>query len=317
MQRVTRWHEPASTLRRQVSDVLNPEARGDSHEFEGTPGPVGAGEAVEALLEEVGEESRPQPAGYFGGLRGRTAIISGGATGIGRHTALEFARCGANVAFNWIDLPGRSIAEEAARAELELQQLEVKVLAERIDVRDAAAVQDFVDRAREKLGGLHFLVNAAGVQRSAPLWKMSDDQWRDVVDVNLTGAFNMIRAVAPTFKSQRYGKIVNVSSVQAFVGSFGVANYAASKSGLAGLTRSAAAELGSSNVNVNGVAPGFVRTDMLADVPEDVIRESEQRAALKRLAAPIDVAHVVLFLCSELARQVTGQVIRVDAGLLA
>jgi 3-oxoacyl-[acyl-carrier protein] reductase len=296
--------------------VLSPEARGESHEFEGGPGSADANEAVEALLEEVGEESKPQPAGYLGGLRGRTAIISGGATGIGRCTALEFARCGANVAFNWIDLPGRSIAEEAARAEAELQQLEVKVLAEQVDVRDAAAVQGFVDRARDELGGLHFLVNAAGVQRSAPLWRMSDDQWRDVVDVNLTGAFNMIRAVAPTFRSQRFGKIVNISSVMAFIGSFGVANYAASKSGLAGLTRSAAAELGPSNVNVNGIAPGFVRTDMLSDVPEDVVRQSEERAALKRLATPLDIAHVVLFLCSELARQVTGQLIRVDAGLL-
>lgn len=296
--------------------MLGPEDHGDSHQFGQPQGPADAGEAVEALLEEVVEETQAQPAGYFGGLRGRTALISGGATGIGRRIALEFGRCGANVAFNWYDLPGRTVAEEAAGAELELQQLEVKVLAERVDVRDPTAVQSFVDRARDELGGVHFLVNAAGVHRSAPLWKMTDDQWREVVDVNLTGAFNTIRAVATTFKSQRFGKIVNISSIQAFTGSLGVANYAASKSGLLGLTRSAAAELGSSNVNVNAVAPGYVRTDMLVDVPEEVISASEEQAALRRLTEPIDVAHTVLFLCSEMARQITGQVIRVDAGLL-
>jgi NAD(P)-dependent dehydrogenase (short-subunit alcohol dehydrogenase family) len=293
---------------------LNPEDRGGNQDTTELPGAAGAGGAVEALIEEVGEETQTQPAGHLGGLRGRTAVISGGATGIGRRTAIEFARCGANVAFNWVDLPGRSIAEDAARVELELQQLEVKILAARVDVRDAEAVEAFIERVRQELGGVHFLVNAAGVHRSAPLWKMTDEEWSEVLDVNLTGAFNMIRAVAPTFKSRRFGKIVNIASIHAFVGRFGVANYAASKSGLVGLTRSAAADLGPSNVNVNAVAPGFVRTDMLSDIPEDVIKESMERAALKRLPEAADIAHVVLFLCSELARQITGQVIRVDAG---
>jgi len=293
---------------------LNPEDRGGNQDTSELPGAAGAGGAVEALLEELGEETQTQPAGHLGGLRGRTAVISGGATGIGRRTAIEFARCGANVAFNWVDLPARSIAEDAARVELELQQLEVKVLAARVDVRDAEAVEAFIERVRQELGGVHFLVNAAGVHRSAPLWKMTDEEWNEVLDVNLTGAFNMIRAVAPTFKSRRFGKIVNIASIHAFVGRFGVANYAASKSGLVGLTRSAAADLGPSNVNVNAVAPGFVRTDMLTDIPEDVIKESMERAALKRLPEAADIAHVVLFLCSELARQITGQVIRVDAG---
>ncbi len=190
------------------------------------------------------------------------------------------------------------------------------MLAAQVDVRDAAAVADFIAEVSEHLGGVHFLINAAGVHRSAPLWKLSDEGWRDVVEVNLTGAFNMIRAVAPIFRSQHYGKIVSIASVHAFGGSFGVANYAASKAGLIGLTRSAATELGPSNVNVNAIAPGFVRTGMLADVPEEVVEASRDRAALGRLPEPVDVAHVVLFLCSEMARQITGQVIRVDAGLL-
>ncbi len=294
-----------------------PEDRGGERGAGDATEPTDAGEVVNALLEEVGEETQAQAAGYFGGLRGRTAVISGGATGIGRETAIEFARCGANVAFNWLDLPGRSIADAATSVEMELQQLEVKVLSEEVDVRDSRAVEAFIERVHQKLGGVHFLVNAAGVHRSAPLWRMTDDQWREVVDVNMTGAFNMLRAVAPTFKAQRYGKVVSLSSVQAYLGSFGVTNYAASKAGLVGLTRSAAADLGPFNINVNAVAPGFVRTDMLADVPEDVISSSLERAVLRRLPEAIDVAHVVLFLCSEMARQITGQVIRVDAGLMA
>ena len=295
---------------------MSPENLGNNHEFDAAPEASSAGQAVEALLEEVGEETQPQPAGYLGGLRGRTAIISGGATGIGRRTAVEFARCGTNVAFNWLDLPERSVAEQAAELEQELQQLEVRVLSQRVDVRDASAVNAFIESVQSDLGGVHFLVNAAGVHRSAPLWNMTDEQWGEVLDVNLTGAFNMIRAVAPTFKSQRQGKIVNVSSIHAFNAGFGVANYAASKAGLVGLTRSAAAELGPSNVNVNGIAPGYVRTEMLADVPEQVINDSSERAALRRLPDAADIAQVILFLCSEMARQITGQVIRVDAGQL-
>ncbi|MGD2216148.1 MAG: SDR family oxidoreductase [Gemmatimonadales bacterium] len=292
---------------------MNSENLDGSHEIESAP--EGAGRAVEALLEELGEETQPQPAAHFGGLRGRTVVVSGGATGIGKHVAIEFARCGTNVAFNWVDLPGRSIAEEAAEVEQELQQLEVKVLAERVDVRDARAVAAFIERVQRELGGVHYLVNAAGIHRSAPLWKMTDEEWIEVLNVNLTGAFNMIRSVAPLLKSQRYGKIVNVASVHAFIGSFGVANYAASKSGLVGLTRSAATELGPSNVNVNGVAPGYVRTGMLADVPDHVVNGAVEQSALKRIPEARDIAHVVLFLCSEMARQITGQVIRVDAGM--
>ncbi len=298
------------------SDLGDPKGSSGSHNAADTPEAAEAGQAVERLLEEVVEETQPQPASQLGGFRGRTAIITGGATGIGRATALEFARRGANVAFNWLELPGRLIGEAAARTEVELQQLEVAVLAERVDVRDADAVEEFVQRVESSLGGVHYQVNAAGVHRSAPLWKMSDESWRDVLDVNLTGTFNMIRAVAPIFRRQRFGKIVNVTSIQALGGSFGIANYAASKAGLLGLTRAAATELGPSSVNVNAVAPGFVRTDMLVDVPEEVVQASLDRAALGRLTEALDIAHVVLFLCSEMARQITGQVIRVDAGLL-
>ena len=303
------WGAP---LGERQGDLENPEGL-SGHDAPDAPG---ADEAVELLLEAVGEETQPQPAPHFAGLRGHTAVVSGGATGIGRRTAIEFARCGVNVAFNWLDLPGRSVEQEAASLAHELQQLEVRVLAERVDVREPDAVQGFIDRVDQTLGGIRFLVNAAGVHRSAPLWRMTDEEWSHVLDVNLTGAFNMIRAVAPIFRARHHGKIVNIASIQAFHSNFGTANYAASKAGLVGLTRSAAADLGGSNVNVNGVAPGFVRTDMLADVPEQTIAASLERSALKRLPEASDIAHVVLFLCSEMARNITGQIIRVDAGLL-
>lgn len=305
----------------QAGGVESPSSRdrgrhGDPDLGSGEAGLSDAGEAVELLLEEVGEETEAQTAAWFGELRGRTVIVTGGATGIGRSTAIQFARRGVNVAFNWLEVDDRPIAQAAARTKAELQQLEVGVVAEELDVRDASGVERFVARVRDQLGGVHFLVNAAGVHRSAPLWKMSDDTWHQVVDVNLSGAFHTIRAVAPLFREQRFGKIVNVASVQAFWGRFGAANYAASKAGLIALTRVAATELGPADVNVNAVAPGFVKTGMLADIPEDLIEGSRDRSVLKRLSEPEDVAHLILFLCSEMARQITGQVIRIDGGLL-
>jgi 3-oxoacyl-[acyl-carrier protein] reductase len=249
-------------------------------------------------------------------LRERGVVISGAATGIGRAIALEFARHGANVAFNFFDDERPAAMQAAAeRTMREIAQLEVRVYCEECDVRDAAAVTEFLDRARSRLGGIHVLVNNAGVSRDRALWRLTDEQWRTVIDTNLTGAFNMIRAVAPVFRAQGDGKIVNVSSVHAYRSEFGLANYAASKAGLLALTRSAALELGPSNVNVNAVAPGYIRTTRLAEgVPAEILDGAREKSPLGRLGDPQDVAHVVLFLCSEMARHVTGAVIPVDGG---
>ena len=278
--------------------------------------PSDSAQAVEDLLEEVQEEAEAQHLGS--GLRGRCAIVTGGATGIGRAVALELARNGANVAFNYFchdDEP--DITEEAERTANEIAQLEVRVHSCVCDVRDAAAVGAFVADARSALGGLDILVNNAGVGRDRALWHLTDEQWHTVIDTNLTGTFNMIRAVAPYLRRQHDGKIVNVSSVHGLRSEFGLANYSASKAGLLGLTRSAALELGPSNINVNAVAPGYIRTTRLADsVPAEILDRAREKAVLGRLGDPQDVAHVVVFLCSEMARHITGVVVPVDGGHL-
>ncbi len=274
-----------------------------------------AGAAVARLLEEVAEQPDPEP--VFSGLRGRRAIVTGGATGIGRAVTLDLASHGVDIAFNYYDDGDGGMAEEAERTAAELRMLEVNVHCAACDVRDADAVTEFVEQAAERLGGLQILVNNAGIARDRAIWRMSDEQWRDVIDTNLTGAFNMIRAVSPTLRAQQYGKIVNVSSVHGIRSEFGLANYAASKAGLLALTRSAAIELGPANVNVNAVAPGYIRTTRLTEgVPADVLDGARERAALRRLGDPQDVAHIVVFLCSELARHVTGAVVPVDGGYL-
>jgi 3-oxoacyl-[acyl-carrier protein] reductase len=248
-------------------------------------------------------------------MRGNTAIITGGATGIGRAVALEFARRGVNVAFNYIEIAGRDIAEQALLTETALRACGVGVHSQRCDVRDQAEVERFVERAKAELGGVHYLVNNAGITRDAAMWRLSAEQWRDVMDTNVTGALHCTQAVARLFRTQRAGKIVNIASIQAFHPSFGVAAYAASKAALIGLTRSTAIELGPSNVNVNAVAPGYVRTEALESLPEDVIERAKKNSVLGRLAEPEDVGTVVVFLCSPEARHITGQVIFVDGGL--
>lgn len=273
---------------------------------------------VEQLLEEVVEETEPRSLNYGMALRGRVAIITGGATGIGRAIALEFARHGAHVAFNYYSYDGaREISDEAEQTAREMTHMEVRVHHDECDVRDSRAVDRFVAESIEKLGGAHFLVNNAGIARDRALWRLTDEQWRSVLETNLTGAFHMIRSVSPHFRRQHDGKIVNVSSVHGIRSEFGLANYSASKAGLLGLTRSAALELGPSNINVNAVAPGYIRTTRLTSgVPAEILDTARERAVLGRLGDPQDVANVVVFLCSEYARHITGAVIPVDGGHL-
>ncbi|HSH46695.1 MAG TPA: 3-oxoacyl-ACP reductase FabG, partial [Longimicrobiales bacterium] len=267
-------------------------------------------------LAQVVEEARPRAASWFSDLRGRGAIVTGAATGIGRAIALELARHGASIAFNYLD-GENGLREEAERTARELRQLEVAVYSRPCDVRDSEDASRFVEDAREALGRLDILVNNAGIGRDRALWRMTDQEWQDVLDTNLTGAFHMIRAVAPVFRTQQDGKIVNISSIHGIRAEFGLANYASSKAGLLGLTRAAAVELGSANVNVNAVAPGYIRTTRLTDaVPAEILDRARERSVLRRLGDPQDVANVVLFLCSEQARHITGAVIPVDGGHL-
>lgn len=262
------------------------------------------------------EEVEPMPLAT--GFRGRTAIVTGGATGLGRSIAMEFARLGCNVAFCWMEMPGRDVPEQALLTETATATLAAGgggVFAGRCDVRDAREVDAFVAAVVERFGTVHFLVNNAGIAIDGALWRMSDAAWREVLDTNVTGAFNCIRACAPHLRQQHFGKIVNISAHQADRPGFGVANYAASKAALNGLTRATAVELGPFGVNVNGVAPGFVRTERMQMLPPEVIDRAQKSSVLGRVAEPEDVAHVVSFLCSEEARHITGQVLVVDGGM--
>ena len=241
----------------------------------------------------------------------KVAVVTGGASGIGRACALEFARGGADVVL--VD-----IADEAALAQAEnlLKAAGGRVLSFRADVGHHERAREIVGEAVARFGRVDILVNAAGTTADAPLWEMSEEQWRRVLDVNLKGAFSFVQAAARFFRERRAGKIVSVASIEAMRGRFGLSNYAASKAGLIALTRSAAAELGRSNVNVNAVAPGFVRTPLVARLSDKIKEEAVRESALGRMAEPEDVAHVVAFLCSERARHITGEVIRVDGGQL-
>jgi 3-oxoacyl-[acyl-carrier protein] reductase len=277
---------------------------------------VAVREAVEQLIEE--SVPQPQPQSLLSGspLRGRVAIVTGGSSGIGRAIALELARAGVHVAFCFLDA-GPVSRREAHRVLVELRELEVRAYCRACDVRDSRDVALFVSETLVELGAVHILVNNAGVGRDRALWRMGDEEWDTVLRTNLDGAFHFIRSVAPYMRAQDHGKIVNVTSVHGLRAEFGLSNYASSKAGLIGLTRSAALELGPRNINVNAVAPGYIRTTQLTDrVPAEILDRARERSALGRLGDPQDVANVVLFLCSEAARHITGAVVPVDGGYL-
>jgi len=264
-----------------------------------------------SALAEPEPKLQPIPPGF----PGKVAVVTGGATGLGRTIAHEFAKLGCHVAFCYVNMPGRDVSEQALLTETSLSAMGRGVLAVKCDVRDGAAVDRFIDEVKKKFGTVHYLINNAGIASDGALWRLSDRAWSEVMDTNVTGTFNCIRAVAPTFRTQHYGKVVNVSAHQADRPGFGVSNYAASKAALLGLTRAAAVELGPANVNVNAVSPGFIRTERMAMLPREVIERARKHSVLGRIAEPEDVARVISFLCSEAARHITGQTIVVDGGL--
>lgn len=230
-------------------------------------------------------------------LDGRCAIVTGGARGIGQ--AIAGALAGAGAVVHVVDM----VRPEGAGGEA--------LNFHSCDIADTQAIQAMLEQIA---GPVSILVNNAGITRDRTLLKMTDTEWSDVITVNLTGAFNMIRAVAPMMAGATGGSIVNVSSINGIRGKFGQANYAASKAGLIGLSKTAARELGPRGITVNAIAPGMVMTEMARALPQDTLDRAISETALNQLAEPADIAAAAVFLASDAARMITGQVIQVDAG---
>lgn len=242
-------------------------------------------------------------------LSGKTAVVTGGIAGIGAAISLKLAECGADIVM--ID---RKPEEDANEIIGNIQSKGRKALFIRADISDFSEAQKAVNTVLRQFGKMDILVNNAGINRDNVIWKMSEDQWDDVMSVDLKGYFNYIRAVAPIFRDQKSGKIINISSINGLRGKFGMANYSAAKAGIIGLTKTIAKELGKYNVNVNAVAPGMILTDMSKSVDETFRNAALEDTVLKRLGQPDDVACLVAFLCTDLAKHITGEVIKVDGG---
>ncbi len=242
-------------------------------------------------------------------LEGKVALVTGGSQGIGTAISLDLARNGADVALTY-----RKHEEEAMKIVKEIESLGRRAKAYKIDVSDFKAVQELCAKVVEEFGRIDILVNNAGMNWDGVVWKMSEEQWDTVINVDLKGTFNFIRGVAPIFKEQGSGKIVNVTSINGMRGRFGQANYTAAKGGVIALTKTVAKELGKYRVNVNAVAPGLIETEMIKSMPEDFKQRSKAETVFDELGKPEDVAYLVTFLCTEKARHITGEIIKVDGG---
>ena len=243
-------------------------------------------------------------------LTGKTAVVTGGSRGIGRAICLKLAGQGANIVLNYA---GNAAAAEETRAACEA--LGVRALAVQGDVADPAACNALIDTAVETFGQVDILVCNAGITRDNLLMRMSDEEFQKVIDTNLKGTFHCMRAVIRPMMKKRRGRIISISSVVGLIGNAGQINYAASKAGVIGMTRSLAREVASRGITVNAVAPGFIRTDM-TDVLSDAVKEGILRSIpLGKLGEAEDVANTVLFLASDEAAYITGQVLSVDGGM--
>lgn len=243
-------------------------------------------------------------------LENKTALITGAAKGIGKAIAMKFAAEGASIAFTYL-----SSKDAAMETKRELEALGVKVLAIQSDASDFESAAGVVEQVLSEFSTIDILVNNAGITKDGLMMRMSEGQWDAVINANLKSAFNYIHAVIPSMLRNRCGSIVNISSVVGMHGNAGQSNYAASKAGLIGLAKSLAREVGSRGVRVNVVAPGFIMTDMTAAVAAETVKAWEADIPLRRGGTPEDVAKVCLFLASDMAAYVTGQVIAVDGGM--
>jgi 3-oxoacyl-[acyl-carrier protein] reductase len=244
-------------------------------------------------------------------LEGKNAIVTGGSQGIGTAASLELAQEGANVCLTY-----RRHADEARAVVNQIENMGRKAICVACDIAVFTEAEAAVQAAMDAFGRIDILVNNAGMNWDGVCWKMSEEQWDRVIAVNLKGYFNFTRQVAPLFKEQKYGKIVNITSINGLRGKFGQTNYSASKAGIIGYTKAVAKELGAFGVNANAVAPGLIETAMLkeSEARDKIIDMAMAEMVLKRVGQPEDLAAVIAFLASDKARHITGEVIKVDGG---
>lgn len=244
---------------------------------------------------------------------GRSAVVTGSSRGIGRAVAVALARRGCNVCVNFASSSSEKAAHETA--DYLAETFGVDTIVVRADVADSVEARDMIEAAREAFGSVDILVNNAGITRDGLLVRMKEEDFDTVIDVNLKGTFNCCKAVASVMMKQRYGRIVNMGSIVGVAGNAGQANYAASKAGIIGFSKSLARELAARNITVNVVAPGFIETDMTGALSETQQASISERIAAKRFGKPEEVAELVCFLAGENAGYITGQVVGIDGGM--
>lgn len=244
-------------------------------------------------------------------LENRTALITGASRGIGKGIAIEFAKQGANVAFTF-----NASVEAAKELEKELESHGIKAKGYQSNAAKFDAAQELVGEVLKEFGSLEILINNAGITKDNLLMRISEEDFDKVIEVNLKSVFNLTKAVIRPMMKQRQGSIINMSSVVGVKGNAGQTNYAASKAGILGFTKSVALELGSRNIRCNAIAPGFIETEMTANMEPKAVEEWRKAIPLKRGGSPVDVANACIFLASDLSAYITGQTLNVDGGML-
>lgn len=244
-------------------------------------------------------------------LNSKNALVTGASRGIGRGIALELAKQGANVAFTYLSSP-----EKAAELEKELSDLGVKAKGFKSDAADFKSAEELITAITAEFGSLEIVINNAGITRDNLLMRMTEEQFDEVIKTNLKSVFNITKACQKPMLRQRNGSIINISSVVGVKGNAGQANYAASKAGMIGFTKSVALELGSRNIRCNAIAPGFIETEMTGALNEETVKQWREQIPLKRGGTPEDIAHLCVFLASDWSSYITGQTINVCGGML-
>lgn len=244
-------------------------------------------------------------------LRGRTALVTGGSRGIGKSIAIKLASLGSDIIFSY-----SNSLEKAKEVQLEIEKLGRRALAIKVDVSKVDDVENLVQQGMNYFSKIDILVNNAGVANDNLLMRMTEEEWDNVININLKGTFNVTRCLIRKMVKQKDCSIINIASIVGISGNSGQCNYSASKAGIIGFTKSLAKEVAKKNIRVNAIAPGFIATDMTEKLPEKVVAEYLEKIPMRRLGEPEDIANAVAFLASDMSKYMTGQIIVVDGGIL-